>query len=236
MEISGIELRFLINEIDLNVSQGYYVSDIISVTRDSLLFKLHHPIQNEIMLLISTKGPWISSKRFVTLEENPLESVLKRELLRAKITSISQEGSERIFMINFVRIDGTVRVLIVEIFGSGNIIVCNENLNIIGIQRPIEVRHRSLKTGMRYTFPPKRGGDALNISLDYLLGDKKDQNVKVDLSRWIGNCTSLPRKFVEEIIKRSNLKTKLVGELSYQRHKHDLSQNKRGGQRSIDPG
>ena len=216
MEISGIELRFLINEIDLNVSQGYYVSDIISVTRDSLLFKLHHPIQNEIMLLISTKGPWISSKRFVTLEENPLESVLKRELLRAKITSISQEGSERIFMINFVRIDGTVRVLIVEIFGSGNIIVCNENLNIIGIQRPIEVRHRSLKTGMRYTFPPKRGGDALNISLDYLLGDKKDQNVKVDLSRWIGNCTSLPRKFVEEIIKRSNLKTKLVGELSYQ--------------------
>ena len=117
-------------------------------------------------------------------------------------------------MINFVRIDGTVRVLIVEIFGSGNIIVCNENLNIIGIQRPIEVRHRSLKTGMRYTFPPKRGGDALNISLDYLLGDKKDQNVKVDLSRWIGNCTSLPRKFVEEIIKRSNLKTKLLENLA----------------------
>lgn len=199
MEISGIELRFLINEIDLNVSQGYYVSDIISVTRDSLLFKLHHPIQNEIMLLISTNGPWISSKRFVTLEENPLESVLKRELMRAKITSISQEGSERIFMINFVRIDGTVRVLIVEIFGSGNIIVCNENLNIIGIQRPIEVRHRSLKTGMRYTFPPKRGGDALNISLDYLLGDKKDQNEKVDLSRWIGNCTSLPSYFCTPI-------------------------------------
>src|SRR5262245_36166292 len=138
MELSGIELRYLINEINFNASQGYYVSDISSVTRDSLLFKLHHPTRNDIMLLISTKGLWISSKRFVTLEPNPIESVLTRQLLRAKITSISQEGSERIFLVNFVRIDGIVRTLIVEIFGSGNIIVCDENMIIIGIQKPIE--------------------------------------------------------------------------------------------------
>ena len=215
MEVSGIELRYLINEINSNVSQGYYVSDISSVTRDSLLFKLHHPTKNDIMLLISTKGPWISSKKFVTLEPNPIESVLTRQLLRAKITSISQEGSERIFIINFVRIDGSVRLLIVEIFGSGNIIVCDENMVIIGIQKPIEVRHRTLKIGMRYVFPPKRGADALGISLNYLLSDIKAQNPNVELSRWIGNCTSLPRKFVEEIIKRSNLKTKVIGDLNY---------------------
>ena len=215
MELSGIELRFLINEINFNASQGYYVSDISSVTRDSLLFKLHHPTRNDIMLLISTKGPWISSKRFVTLEPNPIESVLTRQLLRAKITSISQEESERIFMVNFVRIDGIVRTLIVEIFGSGNIIVCDENMIIIGIQKPIEVRHRTLKTGLRYIFPPKRGADALSISLDYLLSDKKAQDPKVELPRWIGSCTSLPRKFVDEVIKRSNLKKEFIGDLDY---------------------
>ena len=42
MELSGIELRYLVNEIKPKVTSGYYVSNITAVTKDSFLFNLHH--------------------------------------------------------------------------------------------------------------------------------------------------------------------------------------------------
>ena len=42
MTLAGIELRYLINEINKEISD-YYVSNIYGITRNSILFKLHHP-------------------------------------------------------------------------------------------------------------------------------------------------------------------------------------------------
>jgi len=38
MELSGIELRYLISEINSKITSEYYVSSIVAVTRDSFLF------------------------------------------------------------------------------------------------------------------------------------------------------------------------------------------------------
>ena len=39
--LAGIELRYLVNQIS-DATQDYYVSNIYGVTKDSILFKLHH--------------------------------------------------------------------------------------------------------------------------------------------------------------------------------------------------
>ena len=43
MELSGIELQYLVNEISGKATGGYYVSGVNAITKSSLLLKLHHP-------------------------------------------------------------------------------------------------------------------------------------------------------------------------------------------------
>ena len=214
MELSGIELHYLVNKISPKVSSGYYVSDISSITKNSILLKLHHPAEPDIMLMVSTKGIWFTNKKYRQIEENQFVKVLSREIERAKISSVSQPGSERIFFLYFVNRDNKVRKLIVEIFGKGNIILCDESMEIIWILNPIEVRHRTLRTGSEYVLPPKRGEDVLQISLESMKKMASLQPNNTEVVKWLGNCTSLPRKYLEEILLQSAINTKYVNILS----------------------
>jgi predicted ribosome quality control (RQC) complex YloA/Tae2 family protein len=214
MELSGIELHYLVNKISSNVSSGYYVSNISSITKNSILLKLHHPIESDIMLMISTKGIWFTNQKYRPVEENQFLTILSREIERAKINSVSQPGSERIYFIQFVNRDDKERKLIIEIFGKGNIILCDESMKILWILLPVEVRHRTLKIGSEYILPPIRGEDVLKISLDWL---KKSANLQPDnteVIKWLSKSTSLPRKYLEEIILQSAISKKYVNHLN----------------------
>lgn len=214
MELSGIELYYLVNKISPKVSSGYYVSDISSITKNSILLKLHHPAEPNIMLMVSTKGIWFTNKKYRQVEENQFVKVLSREIERAKISSVSQPGSERIFFLYFVNRANKVRKLIVEIFGKGNIILCDESMEILWILNPIEVRHRTLRTGSEYVLPPKRGEDVLQISLESMKKNASLQPNNTEVVRWLGNCTSLPRKYLEEILLQSAINAKYANLLS----------------------
>ena len=214
MELSGIELRYLINEIRSRVTSGYYVSGINAITKNSLLLKLHHPTQEDIMLVLSARGAWITRLRFKPVEENKLESVAQREIERAKLESIEQVGSERIASIRFRHPDDRVRFVVCEFFGEGNLVICDENMQIIAILNTIEVRHRTLNVGLRYAYPPARGVDVFEITLDQMLSLRNEAK-NLDLLRWIGRSISMPKKFVEEIMKRSGIENdKLAAQLT----------------------
>jgi predicted ribosome quality control (RQC) complex YloA/Tae2 family protein len=214
MELSGIELHYLVNKISPKVSSGYYVSDISSITKNSILLKLHHPAEPNIMLMVSTKGIWFTNKKYRQVEENQFVKVLSREIERAKISSVSQPGSERIFFLYFVNRANKIRKLIVEIFGKGNIILCDETMKILWLLNPIEVRHRTLRTGSEYVLPPKRGEDVLQISLESMKKNASLQPNNTEVVKWLGNCTSLPRKYLEEILLQSAINTKYANILS----------------------
>src|ERR671917_770402 len=218
MELSSIELRYLVNEIRRKVisnSSGYYVSSINAITKSSLFLRLHHPVKEDVMLVLSTRGIWITRLRFKPVEENnSLENIAQKELERSKLESIEQVGSERIVSLKFRHPDGKERILVGELFGNGNIMICTENMHIIAILNPIHVRHRTLNVGLRYVYPPARGVDVFNISLDQMLS-LRDEAKNLDVLRWIGRNISMPKKFVEEVINRAGIKVdKNAGELS----------------------
>ncbi|MDQ4015770.1 MAG: NFACT family protein [Thermoproteota archaeon] len=208
MELSSIELRYLVNEIRSRIisnSSGYYVSSINAVTRSSLFLKLHHPMQEDIMFVLSTRGIWITRLKFKPVEENnSLESIAQKELERSKLELIEQIGSERIVSLKFRHPDGKVRIVVGEFFGDGNLIICNENMQIIAILNPIHVRHRTLSVGLRYVYPPARGVDVFDITLDQMLS-LRDGAKNLDVLRWIGRNISMPKKFVEEVINRAGI-------------------------------
>ena len=44
MALAGIELRYIVDHLSANMD-GYYVNNIYGITKDSILFKLHHTIK-----------------------------------------------------------------------------------------------------------------------------------------------------------------------------------------------
>jgi predicted ribosome quality control (RQC) complex YloA/Tae2 family protein len=176
---------------------------------------MHHPKDPDIMLMVSTKGIWITRLKFESFEENKMINILKAELERAKIESIEQLGSERIITVKFRHLDEKVRYMVVEFFGDGNIVLCDGNMQIMGILKPIEVRHRMLKIGFRYAPPPPRGIDVYDITLEQLRAMREDkQSDSLDVVKWIGRKISIPKKYVEEIAIRAGISSLTVGQLS----------------------
>ena len=214
MELSGIELHYLVNKINSKVSSGFYVSNISSITKNSILLKLHHPIEPDIMLMVSTKGIWLTNKKYKQVEESQFVKTLSKEIERARISSISQPGSERILLLHFVNRNDRVRILIVEIFGKGNIILCDESMKILWILNPVEVRHRTLNTGSDYVLPPNRGEDVLNITVESMMIKTSSLLEDIEVVKWLGKSTSLPRKYVDEILFQSGNTTKFANQLS----------------------
>jgi predicted ribosome quality control (RQC) complex YloA/Tae2 family protein len=214
MELSGLELRYLTNEISARVTSGYYVSQVNGVTKDSLLLRLHHPTQEDIILVLSVRGIWVTKLKFKPVEDNRLETAAIAELERAKIESIEQAGSERIASIRFRRLDGQARIVVCEFFGEGNIAICDEEMKILAILQSIQVRHRTLAVGLKYAFPPSRGVEVFQLSLEQMMS-LRDKSKDLDVLRLIGRGVSMPKKFVEEVTTRAGIQgSRLAGSLS----------------------
>ncbi len=215
MELSGIELKYLISEINSKITSEYYVSNIVAVTRDSFLFRMHHSTEPDITLMLSVRGIWLTRFKFNQVEESDLISIIRPEVERAKIEAIQQSGSERIITTRFRHFDGKSRIIVAELFGVGNIILCDEKMQILAILNPIQVRHRVLKRGHQYFPPPTRGTDVLDITLEQLQIMRNSTDTKdLDVLRWLGRNISIPKKFVEEIVRRAGITAPNIGQLS----------------------
>ena len=206
MTLSGIELRYLVNEISKKTSD-YYVSNIYGITKNGLLFKLHHPKNPDVMLMVSTSGIWISSVRIDQIEPNKILKRLRNDLLRLKLSKIEQIGAERIVYLTFSGFDKEF-TLVGEFFGDGNIILCNKEMKILALLHSIDVRHRQLRVGLPYTPPPEKGINVLQVS-------KKDfdeiKTSNLAVANWVGRTFGLPKRFAEEIFHISKIDPKVKG-------------------------
>ena len=202
MTLAGIELVYLVKDIGEKTS-GYYASNIWGINRNSLLFKLHHPTKPDIMLMVSSIGMWITDKKIEPIEPNKMLRRLRSDLLRAKLTKIEQIGTERIAYFTFTNFEKEF-TLIVEFFGDGNIILCNEERKILALLHSIDVRHRQLRVGLEYAPPPEDGVDVLNLTKESFRELFSTSGIRKTIGRGLG----LPKKYVEEIIRLSGIDPK----------------------------
>ncbi|MCV0410651.1 ribosome rescue protein RqcH [Nitrosopumilus sp.] len=208
MTLSGIELRYLVNQISEQV-QDYYISNIYGITKDSILFKLHHTEKSDLFMMISTSGVWLTKVKIDQMEPNRLLKRLRSDLLRLKLKKIEQIGAERIAYFTFEGF-GKEFVLVGEFFGDGNILLCNSDMKILALQHSIEVRHRKLSVGLDYVQPPTSGIDIFNISES----DFEDlKTTDLVCAKWFGRTLGLPKKYVEGIFEISNVDGKKIGNL-----------------------
>ncbi len=206
MTLAGIELRYLVDQISGQV-QDYYVSNIYGITKDSLLFKLHHTEKSDLFLMISTFGVWLTRVKIDQMEPNRLLKRLRSDLLRLRLKKVEQIGSERIAYFTFEGF-GKEFVLVGEFFGDGNILLCNEEMKILALQHSINVRHRKLGVGLEYVQPPKNELDIFDMSERDFDGLRTSDLAS---ARWIGRTLGLPKKYVEGIFEIANIDSKKIG-------------------------
>ena len=206
MTLAGIELRYLVNDINKRID-GYYVSNIYGITKDSLLFKFHHPEKPDILLMLSTFGIWITKVKIEQIEPNKLLKHLRNNLLRFKLKEIKQIGTERIVYLILSYFEKEF-VVVVELFSDGNIIICNNEMKIQALSHSINVRHRQLRVGSQYVQPPQDNLDILNMA-------EKDfeaiRSESTPVAKWIGKTLGLPRKYIEEITRLAKVESKKKG-------------------------
>ena len=208
MALSGIELRYLVDKISKQV-EDYYVSNIYGITKDSILFKLHHTEKSDLFMMISTSGVWLTEVKIDQVEPNKLLKRLRSDLLRLKLKKIEQIGAERIAYFRFEGF-GKEFVLVGEFFGDGNILLCNNEMKILALQHSIEVRHRKLGVGLEYTQPPQSGLDIFNLTENDFEDIKTTELVS---AKWFGRTLGLPKKYVEGIFEIGNVDPKKIGNL-----------------------
>ena len=208
MTLAGIELHYLVDKISEQV-QDYYVSNIYGITKDSILFKLHHTEKSDLFMMISTFGVWLTKVKIDQMEPNRLLKRLRNDLLRLKLKKIEQIGSERIAYFTFEGF-GKEFVLVGEFFGDGNILLCSKDMKILALQHSIDVRHRKLSVGLEYTQPPENGLDIFNISeSDFAELGTTD----LVSAKWLGRTLGLPKKYVEGIFEIAEVDPKKIGNL-----------------------
>ena len=206
MTLSGIELSYLTNSIS-KISKDYYVSNIYGIDSKSILFKLHHPEKQDILLMFSTIGLWITSNKVEQIETNKMLKRLRNDLIRLKLTKIEQIGAERIVYLTFSGFDKEF-ILIGEFFGDGNIILCNKEMKILALLHSIDVRHRQLRVGLSYTPPPLNSVNIFTMTQNDLEGIL---SATIPVAKWIGRTLGLPSKYAEEICRRSKIDSKVSG-------------------------
>ncbi|MCV0413250.1 ribosome rescue protein RqcH [Nitrosarchaeum sp.] len=206
MTLAGIELRYLVNQIS-DATQDYYVSNIYGVTKDSILFKLHHTEKPDLFMMLSTSGVWLTTVKIDQMEPNRLLKRLRSDLLRLKIKKIEQIASERIAYFTFAGFDKEY-VIVAEFFGEGNILLCNNEMKILALQHSIDVRHRKLGVGLVYTPPPLNGLDVIKVTENDF---EELKTSDLAAAKWLGRTLGLPKKYVEGIFEMSNVDSKCIG-------------------------
>ena len=206
MTLAGIELRYLIDDISKK-TLDYYVSNIYGINSTSLLFKLHHPEKPDVLLMFSTMGLWITSKKVEQIEPNKMIKRLRNDLLRLKLTKIEQIGAERIAYLTFSGFDKEF-IIIGEFFGEGNIILCNKDMKILALLHSIDVRHRKLKVGLTYIAPPENSINIFKLTQNDV---NEILSSSISSAKWIGRTLGLPTKYAEEICKKADIDSKISG-------------------------
>ncbi|RLF49082.1 MAG: hypothetical protein DRN20_03050 [Thermoplasmata archaeon] len=107
-------------------------------------------------LVLLPKG-WAYLAEGFQVPETPSKRAmhLRRLLENSRVIEVKQHGFERIICMYMHRFGKKLGIMI-ELFGDGNVVVINDENIILWALRSRKWRHREIKQGLKYQFPPER--------------------------------------------------------------------------------
>jgi predicted ribosome quality control (RQC) complex YloA/Tae2 family protein len=206
INITNLTLKHLVEENQFLVN-GFI--NKAQTTEDNLLkLKIHTKLGDKNVVI--TKNCFFVSNKSEQAKQNPggFSALLKKYLFNQRIISLEQKGLDRIVTIKFPN-----SYLILELFAKGNIILCDENLNIIKAMRKETWKDRELSKDQKYIYPSSRGLNPLTSNYKEFYSKLKE-NEKTLFGATL-DILNLAPTILEYVFERLEFnKTKNANELS----------------------
>ena len=188
MNISSVDLYFLVKEMDILVNQR--------------LQKIYHPNKEELILqfqknlvrILPGKAIFLSEFKENYPEPSGFCMFLRKHLLNSRLKSIEQVGSERIIELKFNDYS-----LFVELFGQGNIVL-TKDAKILNALIQKKWKDRQVMKGLVYKHPEK-DFNLFELKNFDLIGDKE---IVIELAKNLG----MGGKCAEELCKLAGIDKK----------------------------
>ncbi|MBC8444433.1 NFACT family protein [Candidatus Woesearchaeota archaeon] len=179
LELTALDMKYLIDELQVLI--GGRVDQIYQIGKRDFFFRFHVPNKGKKILKMFLPGSLYLTEKLGRMPQTPMGycAFLRKYLSNARVREIRQQGFERILEIVFEKKESFV--LVVEMFSSGNMILCNENHIMLSPLEGQDWRCRSIRKGLKYEFPPERE-DIFKLNLvrfkEIIAGSERENIVK----------------------------------------------------------
>jgi predicted ribosome quality control (RQC) complex YloA/Tae2 family protein len=198
-EMSAFDVLRVVKEMQELV--GGYLDKVFHWDRRNVLLRANVPGQGRReVLLIDQNFLYVSKDRPETPETPSQFAVHLRKLLsNARITSIRQHEFDRVVIIELQR-DVDYQIVI-ELFGEGNLLLVSEG-RIINCLVSKTWKHRDVRVGANYEFPPPRYNPRVQKQGDF---EKAIRSSKSDIVRTLATSINLGGQYAEEVCLRAGV-------------------------------
>lgn len=198
-EMESIEIAAAVKEWKELI--GGYLQKVYQPEKNTMLFRIHIPGEGKRMLLFHLgKSLYLTEKNI----DNPIKPgdyimLMRKYLGNTSIKDIRQYEMDRVVL---MELQGKRNfTLIFEIFGKGNLVLTSQG-EILLPYRSESWKHRDLKEGIEYRFPPSRK-NPFELDEREIKGSIEESDS--DLVRTLAVKLNLGGKYAEEVCKRAGL-------------------------------
>lgn len=157
VELSSLDLRHLVQE--LSVLNDAFVDKAYQTGPKEFLIRLRHKERGRFNLVIRP-GAWaaLADEPPETPEQpSSLAMALRKRIANARVRRVRQHEFDRVLVFDLER-GGDPFNLVAELFGQGNLVVVGGDGRIDLAWRNETFRHRVIRKGEPFKFPPARPG------------------------------------------------------------------------------
>ncbi|MBS3815267.1 MAG: NFACT family protein, partial [Hadesarchaea archaeon] len=160
-KMSSLDIKFCVEELQELLSSW---TDKIYEIDGTFLIKFHHPEEGRKELIIEPgKRIHLTKMKYPTPKKPPdFPMLLRKHLSNYRLTKVKQPDLERIVELVFEKKDEE-KILIAELFGAGNLVLCDKNYEIIQPYQREDWGTRTIRPNEKYDYPPKKGIDIRSI-------------------------------------------------------------------------
>ncbi|HDI12627.1 MAG TPA: hypothetical protein ENF64_00760, partial [Hadesarchaea archaeon] len=197
LSMSGLDImvcaRELKNAIDFKVDNVYELDGMILIR-----LRGRSGERQDLVMELGRRINLTEREYKVPKQPSSFAMLLRKHLVNSRLCAVEQPDLERILELRFCGREE--HLLILELFGRGNLILCDRTRKIIQPYRSEVWRHRTLRSGEMYKYPPKKISDIRNIDKTLL---RRLLTEFQDVVRGLATGLGLGGQVAEEICARS---------------------------------
>jgi len=201
--MSNFDIAILLNEVAQSV-MGAWINNIYQI-KETFLFKLNTKLGEKTLLVEPGRSIYLTKfQRAIPKVPTNFCASLRKHIRNRRIEDVSQHDLDRIVKIVVTGERGN-NSIIIELFGEGNLILCDAENKIILARWYRVMRDRSVKPKEVYTPPPLRGTNLMNLSRDEVSSILSSSSA--GLAETLASRLNIDPLYAEEVCALSKLET-----------------------------